>query len=69
MIYLVVSFTQYDKNPDNCKYPFATIEATQNKKQTNTGGLAKFLKLIFGAKVMLTVTLDTKDCILILNLL
>ena len=31
--------------PDNYKYPLATIQASQNKKQTNTRGLAKFLKL------------------------
>ena len=44
-----------DKIPDNCKYPLATIPAAQNQKQTNTGGLAKLLKLKIGAKVMITV--------------
>ena len=34
MIYLV-SFTQYDKIPDNLKYLLATIQVAQNKnKQT-----------------------------------
>ena len=32
-----------DKIRDNCKYPLATNQAAQNKKQTNTGGLAKLL--------------------------
>ena len=50
-----------DKIPDNCRYALATIQAAQNQKQTNTGGLAKFLKLEVGAKVMLTVNLDIQD--------
>ena len=47
MIYLV-SFTQQrlmTKFGDNCKYPLATIQAVQNQKQTNTGGLEKLQKL------------------------
>ena len=51
----------HNKIPDNCKYPLATIQATQNQKETNTGGLAKFLKLRIGAKIMLTVNLDIED--------
>ena len=39
-----------DKIPDNCKYPMATIQAAQNQKQTNIGGLVKFLKLKIGEK-------------------
>ena len=34
-----------DKILDNCKYPLALIEADQDQKPTNTGGLAKLLKL------------------------
>ena len=34
-----------DKIPDNCKYTLTTIQDAQNQKQTNTGGLAKLLKL------------------------
>ena len=34
-----------DKIPGNCKYPLATIQAAQNQRKTNTGGLAKILKL------------------------
>ena len=34
-----------DKIPDNCKHPLATIQTAQNQKQTNTGGLPKFLIL------------------------
>ena len=50
-----------DKVPDNCKYSLAMTEATQNQKQTNTGGLAKLLNLKIGAKVMLTVNVDIQD--------
>ena len=38
------------------------MQAAQNQKQTNTAGLAKFLKLKTGAKVMLTVNTDIQDC-------
>ena len=47
-----------DTVPDKFKYPLAMIEAAQNQKQTNTGGLAKLLKLEIGANVMLTIYLD-----------
>ena len=50
-----------DKIPDNCKYPLPLIQAAQNQKQTNTGGLAKLPKLKIGAKVMLTVNIDKQD--------
>ena len=50
-----------DKILDNCKYPLATIQTAQNQTQTNTGGLAKFLKLKIGAKEMLTDDLDLQD--------
>ena len=53
-----------DKIPDNFKYLVAAIQAAQNQKQTNTGGLAKFLKLEIGAKMMLTVNLDIQDCLI-----
>ena len=49
-----------DKIPDNCKYTLTLIQAAQNQKQTNTG-LAKFLNLKIGAKVMLTVNIDRQD--------
>ena len=49
------------KIPDNCKHPPALIQAVQNQKQTNTGGLVKLLKLKIGAKVMLTVNIDIQD--------
>ena len=39
----------------------ALVQAAQNQKQTNTGDLAKFLKLKIGAKVMLTVNIDIKN--------
>ena len=53
-----------EKIPDNCKYPLALIETAQNQKQTNTGGLAKSLKLKIGAKVMLTINIDIQDCLI-----
>ena len=51
----------HEKIPDNCKYPFATIQATHNQKQTNTRGLAKLLKLKIGDKVMLTINLNIQN--------
>ena len=53
-----------DKILDNCKYPLALIQAAQNQRQTNTGGLAKLLKLKTDAKVMLTVNTDIQDCLI-----
>ena len=53
-----------EKIPDNCKYSLVLIQAAQNQKQTNTGGLAKLLKLKSGAKVMLTVNIDIQDSLI-----
>ena len=53
-----------DKITDNCKYPLALIQAAQNQKQTNAGGLAKLLKLKIGANVMLIVNIDMLDRLL-----
>ena len=50
-----------DKILDNCKYQLALIQAAQNQKQTNKGGLEKLLKLKIGAKVMLGVNIDMQD--------
>ena len=50
-----------DKIPANCKYPLALIQAAQNQIQTNTGALAKLLKLKTGAKVKLAVNMDMQD--------
>ena len=47
-----------DKIPDNCKCLLELIQAAHIQKQTNTGDLAKSLKLRIGAKVMLTVNID-----------
>ena len=49
-----------DNIPDNCKYPQATIQVSQNQTRRNTS-LAKLHKLKIGAKVMLTVNLDIHD--------
>ena len=51
-----------DKIPDNCKY--ALIQAAQNQKQTNTGSLAKLLKIKICGKVFLTVNIDIQDCLI-----
>ena len=53
------------KIPDNCKYLLALIHAAQNQKKTNTGGLAKLLKLKIDAKVMkvmssVNIDIDTR---------
>ena len=50
-----------NKIPDICKYPLTTIQAAQNQKQANTGGLAKLLKFKIGVKIMLTVNVDKQD--------
>ena len=50
-----------DNIPADSKDPFQSILSAQNRKQTNTGGLAKCLELKVGAKVMVTVTIDIKD--------
>ena len=52
------------KIADNYKYPLALIQAAQNQKQTNTGSLAKLLKLKIGPKLMLTVNIDIQDCLI-----
>ena len=48
-------------NFTHCKYPLPLIQAAQNQSQTNTGRLAKFLKLKICAKVLLTVNIDIQD--------
>ena len=53
-----------DKIADNCKYQLTLIQAFQNQMQISTGGLQKLLKLKIGAKVMLTVYIDTNDCLI-----
>ena len=53
-----------DKIPDDFKYQLAKIQAVQNQKQANQGGLGKSFKLIIDAKVMLTVNLDKQDCLI-----
>ena len=53
----------HDKIPDNCKYPLVIIQPAQIKK-TNTGGLAKLLKLKIYVKMVLTVNLDIQDCLI-----
>ena len=50
-----------DDIPCNCTYPQEVIAAAQNRKQTDTGGLAKVLELKVGARIMLTVNIDIED--------
>ena len=37
------------------------IQAAQNQKQINTGGLAELLQLKIGVKVIFTVNIDIQD--------
>ena len=48
-----------DELPKNVSHKL--IELAQNRKQTETGGLANKLTLKMGAKVMLTVNIDISD--------
>ena len=50
-----------DQIPADCKYPETLISIAQNKKQSETGGLAKSLELKVSAKVMVTVKVDLQD--------
>ena len=43
------------------QYPLQCIVSAQNRKQINTGGIAKCLELKVGAKVIITVNIDIKD--------
>ena len=53
-----------DQIPADCKYPETLIPLAQNKKQSETGGLAKCLELKVGAKVMVTVNVDIQDILI-----
>ena len=53
-----------DKIPNNCKCLLATIQTAQNQRQTNTGGLANFLKLKIGAKAVLKVSLYIQNLLI-----
>ena len=47
------SIESNEKIQNDCKYPFSMIQAAQNQKQTNTGGLGKLLLLKIDAKTVL----------------
>ena len=53
-----------DQIPTDCNYPVTLISLAQNKKQSETGGLAKCLELKVGAKVMVTVNVDIQDMLI-----
>ena len=53
-----------DQIPNDCKYPATLISLAQNKKQSETGGLAKCLEIKVGAKVMVTVNADIQDMLI-----
>ena len=53
-----------DQIPADCKYPETLISLAQNKKQSETGGLAKCLELKAGPKVMVTVNVDIQDMLI-----
>ena len=50
--------------PADYKYPATLISLAQNKKQSETGGLAKCLKLKGGSKIMVTVTAHIEDMLI-----
>ena len=39
------------------------VQTTQIQKQANTGGVAKFIKMKTGAKVLLRVNVDIQGCL------
>ena len=47
--------------PAGCQYPLQCIVSAQNRKQTNTGELAKSSELKVVAKVMSTVKIDSNN--------
>ena len=48
----------------DCKYPETLISFAQNKKLSETGGLAKCLELKIGANVMVTVNFGIQDMLI-----
>ena len=40
------------------------IQAAQNQKQTNAGGLTKIIQLKIGAKFILTINIDSQDLLI-----
>ena len=53
-----------DQIPAVCKYPETLISLAHNKRQSETGGLAKCLELKVGAKVMATVNFGIQDMLI-----
>ena len=50
-----------DVIPASCNYPPHVITEAKNRKQTDTGGLAKCLKVKVGASIRITVNIDIQD--------
>ena len=50
-----------DRIPADCKYPETLILLAQNKKQSETGRLAKYFKLKVRSKFMVTINVDIQD--------
>ena len=50
--------------PADCKYPETLISLAQNKKQSETGGLAKYFKLKVRSKFMVTINIDIQDMLI-----
>ena len=50
-----------DNIPAGCKYLLQSILSAQNRKQNDTGGLAKCLEFKGPASVMITVNIDIED--------
>ena len=53
-----------DEIPVDCKYPKTLVSLAQNKKQSETGGLAKCLELKGGSKIIVTVTVHIEDILI-----
>ena len=57
----LVSIQALDKLPKNCKVSNSDMQSAQNRKQSESGGLALQLKLKIDARVMLTMNVDIED--------
>ena len=56
-----VAIHAIDTIPANCGFTQCQIMAAQNRKQSETGGLARLLTFKLESKVLLTVNIDVQD--------
>ena len=57
----LVAIPAIDTIPSNCGFTQCQIMAAQNRKQSETGGLARLLTLKLESKVLLTVNIDVQE--------